>query len=57
MPWRDGVAAGISAVEPDEEYYRFSVRFLRLYEEACDADSSVTVKSLDGYLLWVADTV
>jgi len=51
IPWKDSYEILQMKTEVDEEYYYFTLRFLQLYNELKTQDKTVTVKSVDRYLL------
>jgi hypothetical protein len=51
--WKSDYAVFTLPNGADEEYYRHTLRFWQMYQEAKRADGGVTVKLLDNYL-WLA---
>ena len=50
VPWGDCAARFAEPAEADPEYYRYCVRFLRLYEACHERGVEATVKDFDAYL-------
>ena len=53
-PWPKNYQA-FTCDEADDKYFRHSLQFLWMYQDATHADPTVKVKLLDYYLLWLAE--